>query len=48
MHFLLNKAIRLLEKASNNLSLEQLQEFNALKEAISDYHSSTFDNYNYD
>lgn len=48
MHHLLNKALKLLEQMSKHFSIEQQQEFNNLKEAVLDYYSSDFDNYNYD
>ena len=48
MHHLLNKALKLLEQMSKYFSKEQQREFNNLKEAVSDYYSSNFDNYNYD
>lgn len=48
MYFLLTKALALLEQMSENFSKEQQQEFNDLKDAVLDYSSSNFDNYNYD
>lgn len=48
MYYLLNKALKLLEQMSKHFSAEQQQEFNNLKEAVLDYYSSNFDNYNYD
>lgn len=48
MYYLLSKALTILEQMSEHFSKEQQQEFNNLKEAILDYSSSNFDNYNYD
>lgn len=48
MYYLLTKALEMLEQMSVHFSKEQQLEFNNLKEAVLDYSSSNFDNYNYD
>ena len=48
MYRLLSKALAMLEQMSAHFSKEQQREFDNLKEAVLDYSSSNFDNYNYD